>query len=532
MKHPLTIPSEAALPFPVYLLAAFLEGGAVMACEVLSARMIAPFYGTTMFVWSTVIGVTLAALALGYFIGGYLADRYARPGLLFTVLALGASLIALMPITARFALEASSGMDVRSGSIAAALVFLLPPLVCLGATSPVIIRLASKTVERTGRTAGTVYATSTLSGILVTFLLGFYIIPIWGITKPAYVAAALLALLPAVWFFSKKKLKAGVALLLVFAALPWFLFAKKAPPPSSQFQLRYKAEGLLGQLAIVDVQADPGVAFPHRRLMLVNRQTQTIIDLDSGGSLLMYSHAIAVAAAVKPAGSKALLLGLGGGVVANELLRLGFSVDAVEFDGRIVQAAKDWFQLDPRCRVITDDARHFVRTFHGQYDVVVFDTFSGEAPPSHVFTLESLEQVKKILAPGGLVCINFSGFLTGTEGLAAKAIARTLIAAGFHVKLLPTPGKESERNLVFLASLSETDFSKIGPARLNPFALEAMKVPLPLPLRDAATLDLSGAPLLTDDRPILELLHLPTGEVWRKMTLTNPATAGDWLFYD
>jgi MFS family permease len=125
-----------------YLVLSFIEGGAAMAAELLGARMIAPFYGTTLFVWSSVIGVTLAALALGYFLGGYLADRYTRNMLLFSVLAVGSVLLALMPNLAKFSLEATSGMGIRTGSLVSALVFLLPPLVCLGMSSPVIIRLA------------------------------------------------------------------------------------------------------------------------------------------------------------------------------------------------------------------------------------------------------------------------------------------------------------------------------------------------------------------------------------------------------
>ena len=138
-----------------YLVLSFMEGGAVMAAELLGARMIAPFYGTTLFVWSSVIGVTLAALAVGYFIGGYLADWHPRNILLFSVLAAGSVLLALMPILAKFVLEATSGMGIRTGSLVSALIFLLPPLACLGMTSPIIIRLASRDLQHTGRTAGT-----------------------------------------------------------------------------------------------------------------------------------------------------------------------------------------------------------------------------------------------------------------------------------------------------------------------------------------------------------------------------------------
>ena len=106
---------QKALSFSYYLIIAFIEGGAVMVCELMSARMIAPFYGTTLFVWSSVIGVTLGALAIGYSVGGYLIDRRADNKLLFIVLAIGAVLITLMPAIAKAAMTATAGLGVRSG---------------------------------------------------------------------------------------------------------------------------------------------------------------------------------------------------------------------------------------------------------------------------------------------------------------------------------------------------------------------------------------------------------------------------------
>lgn len=177
----------------LYFIIAFIEGASVMAIEILSAKMIAPFYGTSLYVWSSVIGVTLGGLASGYFLGGFLVDKYTKPSLLFTILIIGSALIGLMNKIGNGIMDATvMSMDVRSGSLVSCLVFLLPPLVCMGMVSPTIIRLAAKDVEHTGRTAGTVYAVSTLGGILMTFLMGFYLIHQWGIRNSTYATALVL----------------------------------------------------------------------------------------------------------------------------------------------------------------------------------------------------------------------------------------------------------------------------------------------------------------------------------------------------
>lgn len=511
-------PNTVSTTLRFYLLIAFIEGAAVMVCELLSARMIAPYYGTTLFVWSTVIGVTLAALAIGYFLGGYYADRYAQDSLLFYVLGVGSVLIALMPLSARFILEATSNMGVRSGSLVSALVFLLPPLVCLGMTSPIIIRLASRDVQHTGRTAGNVYAVSTISGILVTFLLGFYLIPMWGITKPAYYSAMLLGIFPVGFFVRQKQYSPAFAMVALFVAVALMLFSAK-DQALSNLHVLYKSEGLLGQVVVADYQPADKPGLPARRILLVNRHSQTAINKETGHSVWPYVHATAVAASIKPQGSKAVVLGLGAGSVTDEFLRLGFDVDACEFDERIVNVAKEYFRLDARCTVEVDDARHYIRTRRKQYDIVMFDLFNGEQPPSHLLTLENLDEVKQILKPDGIVLINFTGFLTGEPGRSARSVLRTLQHAGFHTKLIATPGKEEDRNLVFAASLVPVDYSQLKVERQNACCTQEAKVPIPPPFLDEKMIDVQDAEIFTDDRPTMEIAHLAAGEIWRRGTM-------------
>ena len=112
----------------------------------------------------------------------------------------------------------------------------------------------------------------------------------------------------------------------------------------------------------------------------------------------------------KPAGSDVLLLGFGGGSVANELTRLDLKVDAVEIDKRMYQIAKDYFKFNPKnTNFIVDDARHYLKTAKKKYDVIIFDMIKGEVQPPYALTRESFSEGLKLLKPGGQLLVNFQG---------------------------------------------------------------------------------------------------------------------------
>jgi len=504
------------LPFRHYLVIAFVEGSSVMVCELLGAKMIAPVYGASLFVWSSVIGVTLAALAAGYFSGGFLADRFTGNSLLFTILAAGACFIGLMPVIAEHAMTATMSLGVRMGSLISALLFLLPPLICMGMTSPIIIRLASRDVQHTGRTAGSVYAVSTLGGIVTTFFLGFYAIPEWGLTVPTYVAAGTLGILPAAYFLWTRK-RVFFLLLLVIMALPSvkYVFHKDAPGDSSITAL-YKSEGLLGQVLVVKYTEPARDSSAGKIVLFVNRHPQTSADTKTGYSQWPYVHCIATIASVQPVGSKALILGLGGGSVADEFLRLGFEVDGCELDDRIARVARSYFNLSSRCTIIEDDGRHYVRSTDRKYDLIVFDVFTGETQPSHLLTVESLREVKRILSGSGMVIINTTGFLAGEHGLGARSIIGTLISVGYDVRFIGTPGSEENRNIIIVASPGKVDLSGLKAERQNECCRTIAQVPIPLPLSAAGDIDLRDALTLVDDKPILDALNVYANETWRR----------------
>ncbi len=491
---------------------AFLEGGAVMACELLGAKMVTPFFGSSLYVWAAVLGVTLGALMSGYYLGGYVSNKYNKKNMINIALIVAGFLLVIMPYLSKAVMTATIDMSIQWGTTVSLLVFMFPPLLFMGMTSPMIINSINDSIDTTGKSAGSVYAISTLGGIISTFLLGFYLMPEFGIKTPALIYGAILVAAAAVALVMKKNIAALIVIVAVGACLG---FVKpRENNNSARYQVRYESEGILGQLKVIDQNFSTYTRGQKKaRMLFVNNTGQTILDVnDPDYSLWDWSYYFPTAASVLPENSDALLLGLGGGVLLKQFNRLNFNVDVVEIDHRIRDVAIEYFFVDPATNIVVDDARHYINTTTKKYDIVTLDLFLSETPPAHVLSLESFEATKKILKPGGMIMINFYGYVSGNKGKASRSLYKTLTEAGFSTKIFATPGEEQNRNLILLASLDEK--------RYNNLRYREKELPVLTDIEpyfiDPATLNMSDAVLLTDNKPELEKMYLEAAVEWRK----------------
>ncbi len=493
------------------LLLSFLEGAAVMTVELVGAKMLAPVFGTSLYVWAATLGITLFALTTGYYTGGYFSAKSSSPNSIYLVLLLAGLFTVQMPFLSKFIFKATLNMDVRMGASISLLVFMMPPLIFMGMTSPFIIRFLTQHAEMAGKSAGTVYAISTLGGILSTFLTGFYLLPELGIKHTVLISGATLIIPSAIGLIYHKKYK---ELLLLSFILPAGFYYFQSDT-FSEYKILYQKEGVLGQVKIVE---HPYITKQNDtitvRAMLVNNTAQTISNLNKQGEDLWdYAYYFPAAASIFPKGSKALLCGLGGGTIVRQFQKLGFDIEVVEIDQRIKETAIQYFDVDCNIPIYVDDARHFIKNTSNTYDLVTYDMFLSETPPAHLFSLECFEEVKRILNDKGMIMMNFYGFISGERGMAARSVYNTLISAGYHVNLLVTPAdNEFERNLIFLASLDNKDFSTIN------YSEEGKESIADLTKHFINTNEIifSDDPVLTDNKPQLEHIYLPAAVAWRQ----------------
>lgn len=198
--HATAVKSTHSLQGWFLILLVFVAGAASLAIELSASRLLAPYFGTSLFVWANLIGLILLYLTVGYYVGGVLSDRYPRPAFLYAITAIAALFIALIPLIAAPVLSwslitfASAPLGIFYGSLVAVILLFTIPTVLLGCVSPFAIRLRIQQVGNSGRISGMLYAISTAGSIVGTFLPVLVLLPSIGVRATFLSTAALLLL--------------------------------------------------------------------------------------------------------------------------------------------------------------------------------------------------------------------------------------------------------------------------------------------------------------------------------------------------
>jgi predicted membrane-bound spermidine synthase len=489
MKH--------SLKYLIYILA-FIEGGGVMCVELCSAKILSPYFGTSVYVWASVMGITLAALMCGYYLGGYISAKSQKKSLIFWLMLIAGSFVTITPIISDIVLPITINLNLLLGTVISLMCFIFIPLMLFGAVSPLIINLLTSEAKESGKSTGNVYAVSTLGGIITTFTVGFYTLPEFGITQTLYCYGILVMAFSAYLFINTKTFKTPVSLIFLAAVL------------SLNYQNRfsneiiiYQSEGILGEIKVVErnlFNSEDNSFTPHRELM-VNNISQTMMNMENPDkNYWEYIDVMMYNIASYTEEKKALLLGLGGGSLYNTLSANNYETDVIEIDSRIGEIAKDYFGLDKSANVIIDDARHYINTTKKKYDIIIYDLYNSETPPIHLMTKEAFKEIKSKLTDNGILIVNYYGFINGGLGKGARCIYKTLLNEDYQVRLLATNGDEAHRSQLFFCSKNEIK-SKNEVIHTIVYEMD---------------IDFSDAIVLTDDKPILEHIYLDAALAWRK----------------
>src|SRR5205823_12210024 len=419
---------------------------ASLAVEFGAARLLAPYFGTSLYVWGVLIGLVLVYLSAGYVLGGRLADRHPRPELLFQLTAWAGLWIGIIPLLSYpILLVSQQGFKTLDaglvlGTLLAVLALFAVRVVLLGCVSPFAIRLLLRDVQTGGNTAGAVYALSTAGSILGTFLPVFWFIPTYG-TRPTLVGFSLALLVPSVlglWPVPRRRWYAALALVVVLAGV----FVPPAVKPPEQGTLLYEKESPYQYIQVAQVGS-------QTQLLLNEGQAiHSIYDpgaLTTGGpwDYVVIASAFRAQAAAEPVPRRVLILGLAGGTSARQdRAAFGDAVDitGVEIDPDVVAAGRRYFHLDQtHAHVAVQDARYWLATrpADDRYDVIVMDAYRQPYIPFHLTTREFFDLARAHLAPGGVAVVNAGR--TRTDYRLVSALAGTMSATYDQVYLVDVP---------------------------------------------------------------------------------------------
>ena len=408
----------------------FGAGTGTLATEICASRLLAPYFGSSTIVWANLIGLVLASLSLGYWLGGRLADRRPDPRLLGALVVGAAVLVATIPFATRPILDVSArGLDELSagavvGSFFATLLLFAPPVLLLGMVSPFAIRLAVDEVGSAGSVAGRLYALSTLGSLLGTFLPALVAIPLVGTQRTMLLSATVLALSGSILL--------GRRWLLLAAAVAALL----ALPPGAV----KAADGVVHEhespYQFIQVRERDG----ERRLYLNEGvAVHSVWRADTVLTGGVWDAFLAVPLLLDRPPRSLAVLGNAGGTVARAFGRLWprVQIDGVEIDPAVSDAGRRFLGLadNPRLRVHDADARPFLRRSERRYDLVFVDAYHQPYVPFYLTTREFFRLVRERLAPGGIVALNVAT-VPGDRRL-ERALAGTLAAELAEVQVWP-----------------------------------------------------------------------------------------------
>ena len=521
------------------LVSVFLSGAVLLGVELAASRVLAPFFGNSLFVWGAIIGVILGGLSVGYWLGGVVGDLRPRPSSLLAALALGALTVLTIPVVDDPVIEQVLAWDPgpRLDPLLCALLLFGPMSIVLSAVGPIALRLRTQTLGRVGRTAGQTFAVSTAGSIAGTFATAFWLVPELGTDQLFPLGAAVLCGTVALLAVA---LRAWVPLALAAAALAgtgayaaWLGEERTGPlsaTASKNWSPLYRERGY-GYLDARDPGADAvdpklRVVFSedtrYHRLSVVDDADTRYLRFDNSLQSAMwlrapfrtryrYTDFFHLGMAYNPSARRVLYVGLGAGSSEKRLWRdfPAAQIQVVELDPVVVDVARRYFSLpaDSRLQVDVGDGRRFLAENTDRWDVIVIDAFFADAIPAHLVTREFLELARGRLAPGGVVVTNVIGALDGPGSKLFRSVYKTYRTAFpsvlVHPAILPGDrGDSAYRNLILVATEKAVPQPRALASRWDELRRAHPTAPdLRSPILDRrdAEIPTADVPVLTDD---------------------------------
>jgi len=419
----------------LYAVTIFLSSALLMVLEIAAARLIAPYVGVSLYTWTSVIGVILAGLSLGNWLGGVWSDRGAGHGVAAGVLiATGLTCLAILLLLLVVAgLIQQSELSLLSASFLYVLSLFFVPALLIGVVAPLLTTLALALNPRTGHVVGMMHALAALGSIVGTFVTGYWLIQYLG-TKLVITVTAGLFFLMALPFLSRRAPAAIIAIVLLATPLAWLTHLRQGFVNPCDDESQY--------FCIRVVNANEHVPVGSARAMILDHLLHGINHMQYPELLASpYVHAMdeLISHHLGEDAATASYFFAGGGSYtqprAIKARHPGSRVTVAEIDPQVTAAAVDQLDVDPGGMDIHhSDARVTLQRWRGgPFDVVVGDVFHDVAVPYHLTTLEYAELVSRRLTTDGLYVLNVVDAYP--DPLLARAIVRTLNEVFRHVDI-------------------------------------------------------------------------------------------------
>jgi spermidine synthase len=436
----------------------FACGALVMVYEIIGSRILAPHIGTSTYTWTSLIGVILASLSIGYWAGGKWADRKPELKILASAIFLAGGLVSVTILFKDSVLTviAASVLPVELKAVLAATFLFGPASVFLGFVTPYAVKLKTKTLDETGTTVGNLYAISTIGSILGTFAAGFLLIPLVGSTRTLYIIAGSLILLSVLLVpFSISRSNIGILVL-------FFLGVGVNELQAVYLRQNFNFHDIDTEYSRVQIfeTKHKTDGKPIRAMRIDPRFFQSSMYLESEELTSAYAKFYHLMRHFNPGFKRTLMIGGAGYSFPKEYLKSypASDLEVVEIDPKMTALARRFFRLkaNARLKITHLDGRVFLNQSESRkYDAVLMDAFTTLFNvPFQLTTIEAVKQIDRVLNDDGVVIFNLGGVLEGKGSGFLKAELRTYKAVFPNVYLFKVDPKASDsdvQNLIIVA---------------------------------------------------------------------------------
>ena len=493
----------------------FISGAVLMALEIVGSRVLAPYFGNSIFVWGSLISVVLAALSLGYYWGGRLSDHSPSFARLLVLLLIPGVLIFFLPFVYPSVNLWVTNVDfgIRLNPLIASAIFFLLPGIFLGTISPYAIRLAATTLSTVGSTAGTLYALSTCGSIFGTLLTAFYLIPAIGVGNIIHSLGMTLMLLSLLLSPLTRVRLHRMAKTVATLSLLAMIFATLASTVPAWGKTIFEKDSFYHRIRVEEDDEARYLYFDRTLQSAMNRNDPTTLRLN-------YSRYTSLGLAFRPDAKKVLIIGLGGGSIPKKYQKEfpSLDIDVAEIDPEVIQVAKKYFffKEGKNLRAHAQDGRLFLTRTAQLYDVIMLDAYYTDAIPFHLTTREFFQIAERKLTSNGIVVANIIGAVTGPRGKITRSVVKTLREIFPQIYIFPTlkannASLDTVQNVILIATRER---QRLEVREITKRAASVGRDLFPDPMRNIAAsyydakLPDHDVPVLTDDyAPTDNLLH-------------------------
>jgi len=432
----------------------FLAGAIGMGLELVAARVLSPYVGSSNVVWTSIIGIILASMSLGYWIGGKKADKDADIDKLSTILLIAALFTSLIPILETLVVKYLAGMIgnlIISAIMCAIIVFSIPSFI-LAMVSPFAVKLKSQEDNEIGSLSGRISSLSTIGSITGTFLMGFVLIPYIGVSN-INMGVTLVLVIMSLLTREKRdkkylyKIILVVCIMLILILLGKWIFKLDNPDilldTDSQYSRIWVKQVATEKTNYKTLQVDTGL--------------ESYINAETGEMGAQYLRYYDLFEYLNKDAKKTLLIG--GAAYTYPIHYLNKyenkTIDVVEIDSKMTQIATEHFGLninEPRLKIFTQDGRSYLNYSENKYDTILIDAFKGVNAPFELTTYEALVNAKNMLNENGMVLTNIISSVDGEKSDFIKYEYATYKAVFDDVKIFMVNNldREKEQNLILV----------------------------------------------------------------------------------